>query len=110
MRSHELESDARFCCKSPPPPPLPPVNVAFVSEAQAVYAGILFLQNLFDVLHSSVLFNGPCHLISVVWITIEKSLLFSVFGAGDCLLHHHRSHRLASRKPKGKSAIDETVF
>ena len=21
MRSHELESDARFCCKSPPPPP-----------------------------------------------------------------------------------------
>ena len=26
MRSHELESDARFCCKSPPPPP--PLHVS----------------------------------------------------------------------------------
>ena len=36
MRSHELESDARFCCKSPPPPPLLP-NTHTLSLSLSLY-------------------------------------------------------------------------
>ena len=36
MRSHELESDARFCCKSPPPPP-PPMSLTLSSKCTLIF-------------------------------------------------------------------------